>query len=220
MPEKLSKYKFKRLSTEAFKNGLRLHFDSILLFNNESFPSAFQLSVLALEEFSKSNWVEHYFWASITNDGFPDEKFEQEWLKLLYFHPRKQKAFFGWRMDLDYSPKFVKFVRDKKLESKKQQATYVGLEKQKSKIDVKSRISIPSRIKELDAKQIIALLNDYLSEICSKKIIQEYYFDLEEKDELITPELQQRLKEWKYKSGLRSKRWFTENINRNKKSCG
>ena len=60
MREQLSIYKFKKIATESFKNGLRLHFDSILLYNNKSFPSAFQLSVLALEEFSKSYWVEHY----------------------------------------------------------------------------------------------------------------------------------------------------------------
>jgi AbiV family abortive infection protein len=210
MSENLSKYKLRRLSTEAFKNGLRLHFDSILLFNNESYPSAFQLSVLAMEEFSKSNWVEHYYSSSITNNGFPDEVFEQKWLKLLYLHPRKQTAFFGWSAALDYSPKFVKFVQDRKLELKKQRATYVGLDKIKSKIDIKSRISIPTKIKEVDAKQMISMINDHLSEICHRKMIQEIYFDLEEKDELITKELQLRLKKWKYKSGLRSTRWFKE----------
>lgn len=210
MSEKLSKYKFRRLSTEAFKNGLRLHFDSILLFNNKSYPSAFQLSVLSLEEFSKSEWVEHYFWSATTNNGFPDKEFEQEWLKLLYFHPRKQTAYFGLGSAFNYSTKFVKFVQDRKLESKKQQATYVGLDKNKSKIDVNSRISIPTRIKERDAKQMISLINDDLLDICRIKMIQECYFDMEEKDELITNELQQRLTKWKYKSGLSSARWFKE----------
>jgi AbiV family abortive infection protein len=210
MSEKLSKYKFKRLSTESFINGLRLHFDSILLFKNKSFPSAFQLSVLSMEEFSKSDWVEHYYWSSITNNGFPDEDFEQNWLKLLYLHPRKQIAFFGRSAAFNYSPKFVKFVQEKKLELKKQQATYVGLNKIKSKIDINSRISLPTKIKEKDAKQMISLINDYLSEICRIKMIQEDYFDLYEKDELITIDLKERLSEWKYKSGLRSNRWFSE----------
>ena len=158
MPKKLSKYKFKRIATESFKNGLRLHFDSILLYSNGSFPSSFQLSVLALEEFSKSSWVEHYYWSSITNNGFPDKDFEQKWLNLLYFHPAKQKAFFGWGDMWSYSPKFVEFVNDKKLESKKQHATYVGLDKIKSNVDVTSRISLPTRIKEKDAKQIISMI--------------------------------------------------------------
>lgn len=34
----LSKYKFKKLAKESLENVLRLHFDSIILFNNESYP--------------------------------------------------------------------------------------------------------------------------------------------------------------------------------------
>ena len=37
----------------AFKNGLRLHFDSLILLKNDSYPSATMLSVLAMEEFGK-----------------------------------------------------------------------------------------------------------------------------------------------------------------------
>lgn len=129
MREQLSLYKFRKIATESYKNGLRLHFDSILLYKNKSFPSAFQLSVLALEELSKSFWVEHYYYSSITNDNFPDKKFEQEWLNLLYFHPKKQKAFFGWGMSRDYSSKFIKMIENGELEIKKQKATYVGLKK-------------------------------------------------------------------------------------------
>jgi len=210
MTEALSKYKFRKLSTEAFKNGLRLHFDSILLFNNKSFPSAFQLSVLAMEEFSKSKWVEHYYWSSITNNGFPDKKFEQKWLNLLYIHPKKQQAFFSFGEMWDYSPKFVDFVNEKKLESKKQHATYVGLDKVKSKVDVTSRISVPTRIKEKDAKQIISMINDYLKEIYRLKEIQESYFDIEDKDDIMTKELMDKLCKWKYKSVIKSNRWFDE----------
>ena len=34
----------------SFENGLRLHFDSILLFENKAYPSAYFLCVLAIEE--------------------------------------------------------------------------------------------------------------------------------------------------------------------------
>ncbi len=208
LKNKLSEYKFKRIATESFKNGLRLHFDSILLHNNQSYASAFQLSVLALEEFSKSNWVEHYYNSSKSNNGFPDIKFEQEWLKLLYYHPKKQSAFFGWGMEMDYSPKFVKFVRERKLEEKKQQATYVGLKRIKNTVDTNSQISTPFRIKESESKQLISMLNDFLKEICRKKEIQEIYFDLKEKDEIITPKLSEKLNKWKHKSGIKSNKWF------------
>lgn len=92
MEQKLSIYKFKKLSSEPFKNGLRLHFDSIILSENSSFLSALQLSILALEELSKSYWIEHYYYSSITNEGFPDPEFEQKWLKLLFVHTKKHQA--------------------------------------------------------------------------------------------------------------------------------
>ncbi len=207
MTEKLSKYKFRRIATESFKNGLRLHFDSIKLFKTDSYPSSLMLAIIALEEFSKSNWVEHYYWSSITG-SFPDVEFEQEWLKLLYKHPKKQKAFLGWGDAFEYSPRFIKSIENNELEILKQKATYVGLNRIKGKVDVKSRISIPQKTNQSEPKKIISLNNNYLLEICERKKIQEIYFDIEEKDDLITDELYEKLKKWKYKSGLRSNKFY------------
>lgn len=178
MREQLSIYKFKKLAPESFRNGLRLHFDSILLFENKSYPSAFQLSVLALEEFSKSYWVEHYYYSSITNDGFPNKDFEQKWLRLLYLHPRKQSAFFGWGISSDYNSKFIASVENGELELRKQKATYVGLTKQKKDVDVNGRISLPTQIKNKDAKQMISLLNDYLKDMCDMKDYYTFHCDI------------------------------------------
>jgi len=212
--EQLSIYKFKRIATEAFKNGLRLHFDSILLFNNNSFPSALQLSILALEEFSKSYWVEHYYYSSITNSGFPDKIFEQEWLNLLYIHPVKQKAFFGWGLHHDYGDKFIKSIDKGELEIKKQKATYVGLNKKRNKVDVNSRISIPMQIKSKDAKQIISLINDYLKDCCDMKKFYEFHFEIAEKDDLLTEELYEKLHQWKSRSGIRKIPLFKTRLRR------
>src|SRR5665647_159196 len=104
MPTGLSLYKYKRFAEESLRNALRLHGDSILLFDSGSFPSAFQLSVLALEEFSKANWVDHVFYSDLTNEIIPDYESEQEWLSLLYSHPEKQFAFVA-RNIFEYSPK-------------------------------------------------------------------------------------------------------------------
>jgi AbiV family abortive infection protein len=203
MREQISTYKLRKLATESFKNGLRLHFDSILLFENESFPSAFQLSVLALEEFSKSYWVEQYYYSSITNDGFPDKDFEQKWLNLLYFHTKKQRAFFGWGVSKDYSSKFIKSIEKGELELRKHKATYVGLSKQNKEVDVNSRISLPTRVKNKDAKQMISLLNDYLKDMCDMKEFYDVHCDITNKDELLNEELKNKLEKWLYKSGLR-----------------
>lgn len=107
MKRGLSKYKLARIAVESLRNSLRLHFDSIFLFKNGSYPTAFQVSVLALEEFAKAKWVEDFCFYSV--GSFPDEKFEQEWLQLLYLHPKKQAAFFS-REVFEYSPAFVEFV--------------------------------------------------------------------------------------------------------------
>ena len=169
--EGLSRYKFKKIAVESLRNSLRLHFDSMLLYGNESYPSAFQLSVLSLEEFAKAKWVEHYISSAETNTGYPDAKFEQEWLQLLYRHLEKQWAFIA-REIYDYSPKFAQFIKDNKLEEKKQNATYVGLSRAKGKIDIASHVSTPDRIKEKDVRQIISLINSEFLEIC--KAIEEY----------------------------------------------
>jgi hypothetical protein len=107
----------------------------------------------------------------------------------------------------DYSPKFADFVKNRKLEEKKQSATYVGLLRTKGKIDASGRVSTPYRIKEKDASQLISLVNNELIQIYKMIQFQEFYFDIPEMDELINHELYKRLKKWPYKTGLKSRRW-------------
>ena len=202
----VSQYKLVRIAIESLRNSLRLHFDSILLFNNGSFPSTYQLSVLSLEEFAKAKWVEHYVWTSLVNGGYPDVKFEQDWLQLLYRHPEKQWAFLA-RETYEYSPKFADFVKSKKLEEKKQNATYVGLSRVKGRADATSRVSTPNRIKEKDACQIISLLNNEFKEIYKMIEGQEFYFDIEEMDDIINHDAFKKLNKWPFKTGIKSPRW-------------
>lgn len=211
MQPTLSKYKWKRLATESLKNSLRLHADSIHLYKAGSYPSAFQLSVLALEELSKALWVDHYYYSSITNDGFPGYDFEQEWLALLYQHPKKQFHFVA-REIYDFSPKLVRFIQTKELEKKKQSAVYVGLEKRGKHIDTTSRISTPARIKCADAKQIISLVNQQFVDIfdCIKQ--SETYFGINELDEVIYPDLGHFLYAWPHKSGLKGRHFMKQHI--------
>lgn len=220
----LSKYKLKKLSIESFRNGLRLHFDSILLFKNKSYPSAFHLSVLSLEEFGKSQWIEQYYYSNLINGpnfdndnekyneeinyGTNDKsmsfiEFEQGWLNLLYQHHKKQNAFFGWGWSLDYSSTFVDYVKKRGLERKKQNSIYVGLKKIKNQIDVNSKISTPFKININDAKKNISLINDYLKELYDMDVYQDGIFDIDEKSELFTKPVVNKINSWKYRSGLR-----------------
>lgn len=207
----LSPYKYKRIAEESLRNALRLHFDSILLFVNGSFPSAFQLSVLALEELAKAQWIDHYFYSSMTNEGLPDNEFEQEWLMLLYSHPEKQFAFVA-RNIFEYSPKLVRFIKSKKLEQKKQQAVYVGLERAGRRVNTNSRISTPMRIKEQDAKQIISLVNQEFVDIHSLIARNDMYFGIAELDAIINPDEHQFIFAWPHKSGLKSHRFRKQHI--------
>jgi AbiV family abortive infection protein len=209
----LSEYKFKKIAEESLRNALRLHEDSITLYRNASYPSAFQLSVLSLEEFAKAKWVDHYYYSTITNDGFPNKdedgyeeyvKFEQAWLKLLFLHPEKQFAFIG-REVLDYAPSFVSKIRDRKLEFQKQQAVYVGLERSKGKVDTSSRISIPTKkIKLETAKQMISLLNHEFVEVYELIVRNDEYWGIWEMDNIINEQDYPILFRWPYKTGLKS----------------
>lgn len=211
----ISKYKLNKIATESLRNTIRLHFDSVLLYENSSYPSAFQLSVLALEEFSKANWVDHYIWTSETNDGYLDEKSEQEWLKLLYFHPKKQWNFVARETD-DYSPNFLALIQDRELEAKKQNSIYVGLSRIKGKINTDSRVSTPWRVKQKDAKQFISIINDELLRICSRIEEDEFYYEGGDgMDEVFDYEIFKRLLKWPHKSGLKNSGWRKKNRARN-----
>lgn len=206
-PKGLSAYKYKRFAEESLKNAIRLHADSILLYKAGSFPSSFHLAVLSLEEFSKAKWIDHVYYSAITNEGFGDPTFEQEWLWLLYSHTEKQYAFVAWEV-FDFSPRLVRFIKSKQLEQKKQQAIYVGLEKVGKRIDTTCRISKPARIKETDARQIISLVNQELVDVFSLIEQNETYFGIETLDELIYPALRHFLFAWPHRSGLKSRPRF------------
>ncbi|TVL16970.1 hypothetical protein AYI92_14275 [Shewanella xiamenensis] len=211
----ISKYKLNKIATESLRNTIRLHLDSVLLYENGSYPSALQLSVLALEEFSKANLVDHYIWSSETNEGYPDAEFEQEWLKLLYLHPKKQWSFVARETD-DYSPKFISLIQSRKLEEKKQNAIYVGLSRSKGKIDTDSRVSTPWEIKQKDAKQFISIINDELLRICARIEEDEFYFEGgKDMGEVFDYEIYKKLLKWPHKSGIKNNGWRKKNRQRN-----
>ena len=212
--EGISKYKLNKIAAESLKNTIRLHFDSILLYENGSYPSAFQLSVLALEEFSKAIWVDHYIWSSETNDGYPDAQFEQAWLKLLYLHPKKQWNFVAREID-DYSPKFISQIQNRELEEKKQNSIYVGLSRTKGGVDVGSRVSIPWRTKQKDAKQFISVINDELLRIVAIIESDECYFEGGKgMDHVFDYQIYKKLLQWPHKSGMKNNGWRKKNSRR------
>lgn len=201
----LSKYKWKRLATKSLINALRLHRDAILLFNAESYPSAYQLSVLCLEEFAKAKWIEHYYYSSITNCGLPGAEFEQQWLKLLYLHSAKQYAFIAYDI-FDYPPTLADFIKCGKLERRKQQAVYVGLERDRKGVHVNSRISLPTAITLKETKQLISWINSEFIFVHEKLLLQEGYFGISEMDEAMLSPAASVIFDWPHKSRTRSRK--------------
>lgn len=199
----LSLYKWKKLGKESLLNALRLHRDAILLFKSNSFPSAFQLSVLSLEEFAKAKWIEYYYYSAITNCGFEDVESEQKWLRLLYIHFEKQYAFVARDM-FEYHPSLVEFIKSGDLERRKQQAVYVGLDRDRKTVLVKNRISLPSSVKQKEAKRMISWINAEFIFIHKTLMFCGQYFGIKEMDDVMMSPSASVIFEWPYKSRTRS----------------
>lgn len=107
-------------------------------------------------------------------------------------------------------------LKNKKLEVLKQECTYVGLKKKKGEVDVNSRVTIPIKTKKSDAKKMITLINSELVFMCKKNIEHEYYFSIEEMNEIIDKELMEILTAWDFNSGIRSTKWENYWFNRYK----
>lgn len=58
MKEPSTVRKFDRMAGLAFENAIRLHIDAMILFRERSYPTAFALSILAMEELAKADLIE------------------------------------------------------------------------------------------------------------------------------------------------------------------
>jgi AbiV family abortive infection protein len=171
----LNQRKLENIAYLAFKNALRLHRDAITLYEARSYPSAFYLSVLAQEEIGKMHIVNDFIFYNFTT-GEPRknivgiEKFEEEWLGLLYKHTRKQYAFIRnnpmqgqllFRKGKPIIRKTAQEASDGTFEIKKQEAVYVGLKRIRGKIDAKGKIRHPFQMTKKTAQEQITKINDY-----------------------------------------------------------
>ncbi len=200
--------KLRRFAYLSFQNAIRLHSDSILLFNEGRHQTAFYISVIAMEEMAKAKELEHFWFHSYT-DGRVDSDFEQKFLLRLYDHKKKQNAFAAREM-FDYSPKFLKLIDSKQLDIMKHRALYVGLQRIKNKVKIKGKVLTPDSIKKADAKRQISLINSELKEFIRLMDAQDACFDIEEMDQLLDKSTTRNLvSSWKHKTGLKSRKWWT-----------
>jgi AbiV family abortive infection protein len=149
--------KIARMEYLTFKNALRLHRDSILLFKARRFPSAFFLSVLSQEELGKATLLSDFVYHSEV-DGRMEPQWEHEWLDAIYSHKIKRNVF--TRNAFVRLPKsFLTTLADGTLERLKQSAAYVGFVRRGS---IHTKLSLPSRISRQQARKQITIVNDYL----------------------------------------------------------
>ena len=148
----ISLYKVDKMAGLSFENGLTLHFDSILLFKNKSYPSAYFLSVPAIEEIGKAFLIEDFLWHSLC-DGRMEKQWEEKSLELMYSHTAKQSSFAYSFESPIATRRFFKSLYKGELEILKQNSVYVGLARDKRKVNLKSRINNPLKIDQMKAQK-------------------------------------------------------------------
>ena len=197
--------KLERLEAITFKNALRLHFDSILLYKNKSYPSAYFLSILALEELGKVSLLDHFIFNAIVN-GRMDSEIEILILGQMYQHRPKQ-IWFANDAEVLLPKRVWKEIRSGSMELCKQNSVYVGLNRKNRKLDPKSKIISPLKLKRKKAKEKITVVNDYLLILITRYIggfgtsIENYIID-----KMLNKHLLSKLTRlWKFKSN-RAKR--------------
>lgn len=178
---------YRRLSNIAvlsFKNGYRLHLDSLRLLENGSYASATMLSVLAMEEFGKYFSLSSYVFYSRTSDN-RDAKFEDEYLKDLYNHPLKQQMCFG-RDGFLPSAKLSEYASKRKFEELKQKSMYVGFERHKGKICYEKPIYNPLKTSPIIARKQVRFLNKLLIDMAKEHIAGVIELDEDEVNEMLS----------------------------------
>lgn len=164
--------KYFKLAGDAFENALRLHFDSIYIYKHGSYPTAYQLALLASEELGKALLLNEYCWQYYANGWRENDGYTGPYLKSIFSdHLHKQKYFAYMANDfINKNPYFNKksaliFSLESGLgEKAKQRSTFVGLLKDGRKVNLDAKTTTPLKFATLEkAKKQITLNNDFLT---------------------------------------------------------
>src|SRR3989344_5798437 len=149
--------KVSKVSALAFRNGLRLHKDSIFLYKNKSYPSSYQLSIIAQEEIGKSYIMEEH----ILQMGGRTKDINSDLVKVIIdamLSHRVKQGWFSrqaddvWKYHGKKYPRIINDISSGRLEEKKQNSTYVGLTKQAGKVNPNGKVINPEKkVKQEDA---------------------------------------------------------------------
>jgi len=182
------------MASLAFKNGIRIHKDSIVLFNSKSYSTSYFFSVLALEEFGKVIMLDDLFYHNNVDDnGTPED--EKEYLKQIYNHKTKQSYFMQSTTFFNDYKKVFKDIELGSMDVLKLNAIYVGLKKLDKEIVFSKNIINPSRHNKNKTRNLITLVNDQLIISCLGVKKEVYGYDIELINKQLNSKLQKEL-EW------------------------
>jgi len=157
---KISFRKLAALELECYRNGLQLHFDSILLIKARSYSSAFAISVIASEELGKGfGFADMSFQAGFSKRFDADD--EMLWKKLLSDHKLKQ----GWFVSELFGPGHMHILkRYKTIQVDMNDALYVGV--RKGNHHIVRPFSIPAS----KARRQVRIVNDGLISLAETRL--------------------------------------------------
>ena len=187
--------KLSKMAILAFINGLRLHFDSVILIENKSYPSATMLSVLAMEEFGKYFSLSSYMYYSSVNDN-RDEQHEMNILSMLYKHPFKQSTCFG-RDGFEPNEELRIKAADRYFEDLKHRSMYVGFDREKGEILVNKKVNNPYKVNRKKSLKQVLFLNDLLIGLTKDRVEGRIELDEEEVNHILNKKLLKKLKKVK-----------------------
>ena len=149
---------------------------------------------------------------AITNMGLPCQEEEQDCLRLLHSHQRRQEAYL-FEGYFDFSPGISRKIRSGYLDQRKQAATYVGLPKRGKRIAVNARLSVPWSLTEAETRQLMSLfakeLRDLYGYVCRDG---GGYFGIEELNEIVLSHEFKPALDWPHRrTGLKSKKFRAAN---------
>jgi len=166
-----------------------LHEDSIILYKKKRYPSAYAISILAIEEIGKYHTLADFLW-HIYVDGSKETRNENDEIKSLltiYDHKHKQRIFareISYR-SLKFPAYLSKEIEEEKLDVLKQKSIYVGLSKIGHEINIKGKIISPLNISQKQAGKRITILNDYFLYLAALILRGGYSLDFDEIERLL-----------------------------------
>jgi AbiV family abortive infection protein len=184
-----------QVAGHAVRNGVRLHFESLALYEWKCYPTAFFISVLAMEEIGKGFAADHFAWTSRIHQRSTSEQ-EHKWLtSLLTDHRKKQQAFLRQALtSVDDIWKTLELVGSRQLEMAKQNAVYVGLEKTDTGARTSGKFILPiTSVKRIQAKKQIIRVHQFLLEETAGVLDGRLWHDLKTFSVLFTKTMHDQL---------------------------